>query len=105
MNLLILNTSYEILKKFVILKYLSQYIVITLTQYYCLCHRRLQTFALEGASGGVPKIRSKLANLGGLGHAPRQSFFNDAIFSFLSGLWGGHGPPPLELPMVFVILM
>ena len=60
-----------------------------------------------GQQRQAPKIRIKFANQGVWGHTPRGNFFlivqnaaNWAIFPFLSGLWGGHGPPPLEPPMV-----
>ena len=68
---------------------------------WILPHRRLQTFALEVATGSErQKYGANYRIRGVWGHAPWDIFFlimqnaeNWAIFSFLSGLWGGHGPP------------
>ena len=68
-------------------------------------HRRLQTFALAGASGSQrQKYAVNLRIRGVWGHSPGEIFLllmqnaaNWAIFSFLSGLGGAwpNWPPPL----------
>ena len=61
----------------------------------------------RGPVAASVKNMKNISKLGGSGGMPPGIFFfliaqnaaNWAIFPFLSGLWGGHGLPPLEPPM------